>query len=136
VDGGAAVPARTPAKHIPFGKLVKVADHGLAVDFGISLARVLEEAVEHIDHRLRDRCAQRARLLERSDKECLAAGGGKRAADRLDAAAVGVGLDHAGAFGRHGGLLQLAPVRDDGVEVDGQDPSRGGQRRGLVCFGR
>ena len=45
VDGGAAVPARTPAKHVPFGKLVKVADHRLAVDFGIGLAGVLDEIV-------------------------------------------------------------------------------------------
>ena len=135
LDGGAATPTRAPAKHVPFGEFVEVADHGPAVDPGIGLAGVLEEAIERIDRSLRQRRAHGSRFVQRGDEECLAAGRGERAGDRFDAAAIGIGLDHAGAFGRHGGLLQLAPVGDDGVEVDGQDPGRVGQRRRLVGFG-
>ena len=59
----------------------------------------------------------------------------ERARDRLDAAAIGVGLDHGGAFRRHRGLLELPPVGDDGVEVDGEDAGGARQRRGLLASG-
>src|SRR5207237_8218886 len=77
-----------------------------------------------------------SRFIQRRDENRLAAGGGKRTSYRFGAATIGVRLDHAGTFGRYRGLLQLAPVRNDGVEVDGQDAGRGGQRRRLVGLGR
>ena len=49
MDGGAAGPARAAAEHVPFGELVEIADHGPAIDPGVGLAGVLEEAVEHVD---------------------------------------------------------------------------------------
>ena len=101
MNGGAAGPAGAAAKHVPFGEFVEIADHGLAVDLGEGVAAVLEEAVEHIDRRRRHRGADDARFLQRGDEKRLAAGAGQRACDRLGAAAIGVGLDHAGAFGRH-----------------------------------
>ena len=100
---------------------------GLAVDLGEGVAGVLEEAVEHIDAR-RDGSggAGGAGFIEGGDEERLAAGAGERARDRVEPAAIGVGLDHAGAFGRHRGLLELAPVGDDGVEIDGEHAGGGG----------
>ncbi len=136
VNGGAAGPAGAAAEHVPFGEFVEVADHGLAVDRGVGLAGVLEEAVERIDRGRRHRGADHARLIEGGDEERLAAGVGQRARDLFGAAAIGVGLDHAGAFGRHGRLLELAPVGDDGVEIDGQHAGRAGKRCGLVRLGR
>ena len=62
VDGGAAGPAGAAAEHVPFGEFVEVADHRPAVDLGVGVAGVLEEAVEHIDGRRRHRGADHARL--------------------------------------------------------------------------
>src|SRR6185312_5924393 len=55
---------------------------------------------------------------------------------RFDAATIGIRLDDAGAFGRYGRLLELAPVRDDRVEIDGEDAVIGRERRRLVGLGR
>ena len=83
MNGRAAGPAGAAAEHVPFGELVEIADHGLAVDLGVGVAGVLEEAVEHIDRGRRHRGAHHARFIERGDEECLAAGAGQRARDRL-----------------------------------------------------
>ena len=136
VNGGAAGPAGAAAEHVPFGEFVEVADHGPGVDLGVGLAAVLEEAVEHIDRGRRHRRADDAGFIERCHEKGLAAGAGERARDRFGAAAIGVGLDHAGAFGRHRRLLELAPVGDDGVEIDGEDAGGGRQRGRLVGLSR
>ena len=136
MDAGAAFPARAAAEHVPFGEFVEIADHGPGVDLGIGVAAVLEEAVEHIDGGRRHGGASGAGLVHGGDEKRLAAGGGKRPGDRIEAAAIGVRLDHAGAFGRHRGFLELAPVGDDGVEVDGQDAGGGRERRRLTGLGR
>ena len=120
-------PAGAAAEHVPFGEFVEIADHGLAVDLGVGVAGVLEEAVERIDRGRRHRGADHARFIQRGDEKRLAAGTGQRARDLFGAAAIGVRLDHAGAFGRHRRLLELAPVGDDGVEVDGQNAGGGSQ---------
>ena len=62
VDGGAAVPARAAAEHVPFGEFVEIADHRPAIDLGVGVAGVLEEAVERVDGGLRRqrRAAMRA----------------------------------------------------------------------------
>src|SRR5450759_4323762 len=70
--------------------------------------------------------ARGARFIEGGYEKRLAAGTGQRSRDRLDPAAIGVRLDHRGAFGRHGGFLELAPVRNDGIEVDGEPAGSGG----------
>ena len=51
VNGRAAGPAGAAAKHVPFGKLVEIADHRLGVDLGEGVAAILEKAIEHIDGR-------------------------------------------------------------------------------------
>ena len=65
VNGGAAGPAGAAAEHVPFGEFVEVADHGLAVDLGVGLAGVLEEAVEHVDRGRRARAARTTRASSR-----------------------------------------------------------------------
>ena len=136
MNGGAAGPAGAAAKHVPFGEFVEIADHGPGVDLGVGVAAILEEAVEHIDRRRRQSGARGARFIQRGDEKRLAAGARQRAGDRLGAAAIGVRLDHAGAFGRHRGLLELAPVGDDGVEIDGEHAGGSRQRGRLVRFRR
>ena len=110
MDGGAARPAGAAAEHVPFGKFIEIADHGLAVDLRVGVAGVLEEAVEHIDRSRRHRSADHTGFIEGRDEKRLAAGCRKRAGDLRGAAAIGIRLDHPGAFGRNGCLLELAPV--------------------------
>ena len=136
VDGGAARPTRAAAEHVPFGEFVEVADHGLAVDLGVGIAGVLEEAAEHIERRSRHRRAHDARFIERGNEERLAAGGGKRPRHLFGAAAIGIRLDDTGAFGWHRRLLELAPVGDDGVEIDRQHAGGGHERGRLVRLRR
>src|ERR1700737_2027878 len=70
-------PAGAPAEHVPFGKLVEVADHGPGVDFCVGVAAVREEAVEHIDRCRWDRLTSGARFIQRGDEKRLAAGAGR-----------------------------------------------------------
>src|SRR2546423_14242135 len=51
MNGGAAGPTGAPAKYVPFGEFVEIADHGPGVDLGVGIATVLQEAVEHINDR-------------------------------------------------------------------------------------
>ena len=136
VNGGAAGPAGAAAEHVPFGEFVEIADHRPGVALRVGIAAVLEKAVEHIDRRRRQGGAGGPRFVERGDKKRLAAGGRERACNRIDAAAIGVRLDHPGAFGRHRGLLELAPVGNDGVEIDGEHAGRTRRHGRLVRFGR
>ena len=71
------------------------------------------EAVEHVDRGLRGAGAHAARLGEIGDEESLAAGVGQRRGDRFEAAAIGVGLDHGGAFAGHDRARKRAPVGVD-----------------------
>ena len=136
MNRGAARPTRAAAEHVPFGEFVEVADHGLAVDLGVGLACVLEEAVEHVDCGRGRRGANHAGLIEGGDEKRLAAGGSKRPRHLFGAAAIGIRLDDTGAFGRHRGLLELAPVGDDGVEIDRQHAGGRHERGRLVRLRR
>ena len=90
--------------------------------------------VEHVDVGVgRDR-AQPSALGEVGDEEGRAAGLDELAGDRLEAAAVGVGLDHGGALDRDRHAGELLPVGLNGAQVDGQHAAglarRAGRRRG------
>ena len=124
------------AEGVPFGELAEIADHRPAIQFGEGRAGAREKAVEHIDRRGGRRCAGAPRLVQGGDEECLAACGGEGVGDRLDAAAIGVRLHDAGAFGRHAAAFQLAPVGDDGVEIDGEHTVRGRVERARLAGGR
>ena len=78
---------------------------------------------------LRRDAAHPAGLGEIGDEEGLAAGFGERGRHLLDAAAIGVRLDHGGAFGRHGAAAERAPIGDDGGEIDGEDAAGLRRRR-------
>ena len=102
---------------------------GRAWSSAIGCRRARQQAVEHIDRRLgRDR-AHAPRLGQIGDEEGLAAGLAERGRDLLDAAAIGVGLDHGGAFRRHGAAAERAPVGVDGGEIDGEDAAGLGRGR-------
>jgi hypothetical protein len=135
MNRGTSRPSGAPAEHVPLGKLVEIADHGLAIDFGESIAAVLKKTVEHVDFGRRQRFARGARFIQGCHEKRLAAGGRKRARHRFGAAAIGIGLDHGGAFGRYRGFLELAPVRDNGVEIDGENAGRRGGCGGERCRG-
>ncbi len=68
---------------------------------------------------------------EVGDEESLAAGTYERARDRLDTAAIAIGLDHRRAFGWHGLTAQLLPIRRDGRQIDRQDATGIRRRVGL-----
>ena len=82
-----------------------------------SLPRV--KSIEHVDRRLAVQAAHAARFGNIGDEECLAAGVCELRGDRLEAEAIGVGLDHGRAFDGEDVARQRAPVRLDGGEVDG-----------------
>ena len=122
VNGGAAGPAGAPAKHVPFGEFVEIADHGLGSRSWRRRRR--SSGRNRRAHRWRPiGSASRAARASSSvaTKNVLQPAPRQRPRHRFGAAAIGVGLDHGGAFGRHRGLLELAPVGDDGVEIDGED---------------
>jgi len=62
------------------------------------------------------------------NEECIAARFGQRAGDRTDAAAIGVGIDHGGAFGLRA-LGQCLVIRGEIGQIYLQDPAS-------FCFGR
>ena len=74
MNGGAARPAGAAAEHVPFGKFIEIADHGLAVDLRVGVAGVLEEAVEHIERSRWHRSADHTGFIEGRDEKRLAAG--------------------------------------------------------------
>src|SRR6266478_7923677 len=94
--------------------------NGFFQNTGAAYAGILEEAVQRVDGGGRHRRACGARFLKCRHEEGLAAGRRERARHWLDPASISVSLDHAGAFGGNGGLLKPAPVRDEGVKIDGQ----------------
>jgi hypothetical protein len=51
MDGRPAGPAGAPAKHVPFGELIEIADHRLAIDLGEGVAAILKKTIEYIDGR-------------------------------------------------------------------------------------
>src|SRR4051794_5618090 len=98
MNGRAALPAGAPAKYVPFGEFVEIANHGPGVDLGIGIAAILEETAKHIDGRGRHGSTRRTSFLQGRDKKCLAAGAGERTRNRIRAATIAVSLDHRSAF--------------------------------------
>ena len=96
----AAVPALRRAEGVPFGQFDQAADHRPRIDLGVAGGGAGQQAVEHVDRRLRHDRAQAARFGEIGHEEGLAAGAREPMRDRLEAAAIAVGLDDGGAFRR------------------------------------
>ena len=98
----AAAPLRTGDKGVPFGQFDHAADHRAHAQFGIGRRGAGDQAVEHIDRGVGRGRAHAAGFRQVSDEVGLAAGARQRFRHRLDAAAIAIGLDDAGAFRRHG----------------------------------
>ena len=124
VDGGAAVPVARGAEAIPFRQFDHAADHRPRIDVRIGRRRSGQQAVEDVDRRLRGNGAHLPRLGEIGDKKGAAAGGGKCPRHRLEPAAIGVRLDHGGAFDRRRLGIEDAPIGDDCRKIDASAPSR------------
>ncbi len=116
----AAAPLVGGDEGVPFGQLQQAADHRPRVDVGKGGARARHQAVEHVERRLGRRRACAPRLVEIGDEEGLAAGAAERLGDRLDAAAVAVGLDDGGTFRRQRAVIERAPVVGKRGEIDRQ----------------
>ena len=106
---------------IPFGKLDQTVDHRPRIGLDEAWPRRDRKAVEHIDYRLPCNRSHPPRFRQMRDEEGLAAGGRQHRGDLLEADAIGVGLDHGGAFARHHARQQHLVVGGDGAEIDGQD---------------
>ena len=126
---GAAAPLAGRHEGVPFRQLDHAADHRPRADVGVRCGGFRQQAVEHINRRLRRNATHPPRLGEIGDEESLATGFGERGRDLFDAAAIAVGLDHGGAFRRHGAASERAPVGFDGREIDGEDAARLRRRR-------
>ena len=118
---GAAVPPGRRHERVPFGELGEAADHRVEVVADVGGRGPGQDAVEHVDRGARRHAAQAPPLRQVPDEERLAARAHERGRHRLEAAAIGVRLDHGGALGGRRAVGQLAPVGDDRVEVDRQD---------------
>ena len=116
----AAAPGMGADEGVPFGKLGGRIDDRPGIDVDERVAPVRREAVEHIDVGLAGARAHRARFGNVGDKECLAAGLGERRGHRLKPQAIGIGLDHGGAFDGEKLALERAPIGLDRGEIDGQ----------------
>jgi hypothetical protein len=88
-----------------------------------------QQPVKDIDNGTRLDGTGAATFVQRCHKERAAAFGGKRAGDRLQAQAVGVGFQDASGFGLAGLAVQPRPVRPQSGEVDVQNGPRFGRNR-------
>ena len=121
-------------ERVPFRELDEAPDHRPRIDVGVGRCGAGQQAVEHIDRRFLRNAAHATGLAKIGDEKRLAAGINERAGDRLEAAAIAIGLDHGRALGRHGATAKLFPVGFDGRQADGQNAAGLG-RRG-ACLGR
>ena len=125
----AAAPVIGGAEGVPFGELDQAADHRPRAQFGEGRRGAGHQAVEHVDRRLRRHGAGGGGFRQVGDEEGLAAGTRELAGDRLDAAAIAVGLDDGGAFGGRGAARQRAPIGFERAEIDGENAARMRRRR-------
>ena len=96
---GAAAPARCRAKRVPFVELGAAADHRPQVRVRVSRRGAGQQAVEHVDRRVRRDARARAALRRGcATKNVSQPAFASAPRDLLDAAAVAVGLDHRGAL--------------------------------------
>jgi hypothetical protein len=91
------------------------------------------QPVQDIDGRFGKHGAKFQRLVEQRDEKGIATRPRERAHRRLDADAVGIGLDHRGAARRRRTRCQVAKVRRDCSKVDREDAA--GLERGSLGAG-
>ena len=136
VERGTAGKAGRRNEVIPFGEFDQAVDHRPRIGVDEALSGGMGKSVEHIDHRLARDGAHAPCFGQMRDEEGLAAGAGQRRGDLIDAAAIGVALDHRGAFARRHPGVQHLVVGDDGAKIDGQDAAGFLERRAAGRRGR
>ena len=129
VQRHAAAPVVGGDERIPFGELDQVADYRPRVDLRIARSPLGREPVEHVDHRFGREPADPPRLRQMGNEKSAAARLGERDGDRLDAAAIAVGLDHGGSFRGRDAARDRAPIGFEGGEIDAEDAAGLGLRR-------
>ena len=137
----AAAPIGGGHEGVPLGELGRAVDDRAQIGILEGSRGMGRQPVEHIDDGIARERPHAAALGDVGHEEGLAAGLGEPGGDRLEAAPIGVGLDHGCALDRHGAAGKHAPIGFDGGEVDGQETAGGcrivtGRRRlvGGRCF--
>lgn len=135
----------------PFEEFAAVAEDGAQAVGAKRLRMAGDQAVEHVDRRLRQDFPRGDALGEMRDEERPAARPPQGRGDRREAAAIGIGLHHGAALGLRGARPERTPIRGDRREIDrqtgavariretvsgnGQDsPLSGGQGTGRVMI--
>ncbi len=96
---------------------------GCDIEFGERVRSLGRKAVEHVDRGIARPGARAPRFGDIGDEKGLAAGLGKLRSDRLETEPIGIGLDHGAAFDGEQLAGKRAPVRLDGIEINGQRPA-------------
>ncbi len=133
MDGGRELLARRARERVPFVDFGERAQHRLHVDVAEGGGGARMQPVQHIDGGFGQHGAQLQRLVEQRDEESIAARPRQRAHRRLDAEAVGVGLDHRGAARRRRARGEVAIVRGQRRQIDREDAA--GFERGSLGAG-
>ncbi len=140
VQGGATAPIVRCDEGVPLGKLGRAVDHRPQIGLGDGRRRARHQAVEDVDDGVRRGRAHAAPFRDIGHEEGPAADLLECRHDPLDAAAIGVGLDHRGTFDRQGHAVEPLPVGGDGGQIDGEHAAglrlaggdHGGLQRGLL----
>ena len=123
VERRAAAPVLDGDEGIPFGQLGRAVDHRPQIVDRECRRRARHQPVEHVDDGLGRKRPHTPSFGDIGDEEGPAPGFGQYVRDRFEAATISVGLDHCGAFHRHGQARQHLPIGFDGGKVDGEDAS-------------
>ncbi len=136
MERGAAGPSLHAAEGVPLDQFRHAPDHRAQAHRGKMRRAARRDAVEHIDDRVRRDLPHGPRLVNVGDEKRRASGLGERAGSLAQAAAIGVGLHHRGAFRRLHPLGERAPIRSDRVEIDREHAAGLDQRRTADDSGR
>ena len=104
----------------PFGQFLPAPEDRAQRVRGQGGAEAGQEAVQHVDRRVRQHAPGFQRLAQVCDEERPAPGRPQHGGDPGEAAAIGVRLDHGGAGRLRGFGGEPPPVLRDGRQVDGE----------------
>jgi hypothetical protein len=109
VQRATARPSVRRDKVVPFGHFDRTVDDGLRIDVCEGLCGSRVQPTENVNRCVRRNGANASGFRNVGDKKDFAARFGQRPRDWFDAAAVGVALDHGGAFSP-GVVHQFFPI--------------------------
>ena len=125
----APLPAARGSESVPFGELDQAADYRPRRDPGEGGRGARHQAAQHIDRRVGRGLARARGFRQVGDEKGLAAAARQAMGDLIEPAAIAVGLDHGGAFGRGRAPRQRAPIGFQRAEIDGEDAAGFAGRR-------